>query len=137
MRDVVVLEQDLVADRAPQVRLARLAGFDLGAERGAARGVVSPVDLGQERGLLVGGRLRLEVPGALVRAGDLAGRIGVDAPGRVRGAAHVVDERGLEQDLDGAVGERVGVLDVLPARRDRRGAKHLKVGGGLERLPGH
>ena len=106
VRDVLVLEQDLVADRAPQVRLAGLVRLDLGALRRATRGVISAIDLGKERGLFVGGRLRLKVLRAVVRAGDLTGCIGVDALGGICATAQAVDERCFEQDIDGAIGRR-------------------------------
>jgi hypothetical protein len=137
VREVLVLEQHLVADRAPQVCFAGLVDGDLAVGRGAAREVVAAIDLGQERSPLAGRRLVLEGLLARLRPGDLAARIGIDALGRVRCAAHALNERRLEQDLHRALVRRVRVLDVLPLPRDRGRAEHLEVRRSLELLSRH
>jgi len=137
VRDVLVLKQHLVADRIPQRLVRRLAGLDLGAVRRAGRGVIAPIDLLHQGRLLIGAGLREEVLAARVGAGDLACIVDVDALARGCGAAHALQQRHLDADLDGAIGRSVVVLDVVPLRAHRRDAEHLEVRGGLELLAGH
>jgi hypothetical protein len=135
-RDVLMLEQHLVADRIPQRLVRGLTGLDLPAV-GPGRSVVPAIDFLHHRRLVVGPRLREEVLGARVGTDDLALGIYVDALARCGRAAHAPQQRHFYTEGDRAIRRPIVVLDVVPLRGDGGDAEHLDIRGRLEFLPGH
>lgn len=137
LRDVFVLEQHLVADLEPELRVALLTRPDLGALGVTARRVVAAVDLVDQRLLActVGSIVELLAP--LGGTGDAAILGDVDALRFVHAAAVPAEQYDVDVECVRALVGRIGIIHVLPRDAGDYATEYLSHRVDLVFLQGH